>query len=150
MTDGARALLVAGVALAIILVRLALAAVRADPSSPARLVAELRLAQFAALVLTLSAGTYVGFALAQESTAGSGLDVALAVGFLVLAAIAVTRDPRMALTLLALAFAGHAGVDLLHGAGVLPQESLPGWYATACAVYDIGVAGVCYFPIVYR
>ena len=150
MTDGARALLVAGVALAIILIRLALAAVRADPGSPARLVAELRLAQFAAMMLMLSAGAYIGFALAQESTAGSGLDVALAVGFLVVASIAVTRDPRLALTLLALAFAGHAGVDLLHGAGILPSESMPGWYATACAVYDVGVAGVCYFPIVYR
>ena len=93
MTDSARALLVAGAALAIILVRLALVAVRADPSSPARLVAELRLAQFAAMMLTLDAGVYVGFALAQESTAGSGLDIALAVGFLVLASIAVTRDP---------------------------------------------------------
>ncbi len=150
MTDGARALLVAGIALAIILVRLALAAVRADPDSPARLVAELRLAQFAAMMLTLSAGTYVGFALAQESAAGSGMDVALAVGFLIGASIAVTRDPRPALTLLALAFAAHAGVALLHGAGILPSESMPPWYATACAVYDVGVAGVCYFPIVYR
>ena len=52
--------------------------------------------------------------------------------------------------LLALAFAGHAGVDLLHGAGILPPESMPPWYATACAVYDVGVAGVCYFPRVYR
>ena len=150
MTDGARALLVAGIALAIILVRLAAAAVRADPDSPARLVAELRLAQFAAMMLALDAGTYVGFALAHESTAGSGIDVALAVGFLIAASVAAARDPRLALTLLALAFAAHAGVNLLHGAGVLPSESMPPWYATACAVYDVGVAGVCYFPIVYR
>ena len=150
MTDSARALLVAGIALAVILVRLALAAVRADPSSPARLVAELRLAQFAAMMLALFAGVYIGFALAQESAAGSGLDVALAVGFLVVASMAVTRDPGTALTLLALAFAGHAGVDLLHGAGILPSESMPPWYATACAVYDGGGAGVCYSPRVYR
>ena len=150
MTDGSRALLVAGVALAIILVRLALGAVRADPSSPARLVAELRLAQFAAMMLMLSAGAYIGFALAQESTAGSGLDIALAVGFLLAASIAATRDPRVALPLVALAFAAHAGVDLLHGAGMLPAESMPPWYATACAVYDVAVAGVCYFPRVYR
>ena len=150
MTDSARALLVAGAALAIIVVRLALAAVRADPDSPARLVAELRLAQFAALVLTLSAGVYVGFALAQESTAGSGLDVALAVGFLVSASLAVTRPPRTALALVALAFAGHAGVALLHGGGMLPSASMPHWYATACAVYDVGVAGACCLPIVYR
>ena len=150
MTDSARVLLVAGTALAIILVRLALAAVRADPGSPSRMVAELRLAQFAALVLTLSAGSYVGFALAQESAAGSGLDVALAVGFLVSAAVAVTRAPRTALILLAVAFAGHAGVDLLHGAGLLPSDSMPPWYATACAVYDVGIAGVCCLPLVYR
>ena len=150
MTDTARVLLVAGVALAIMLVRLALAAVRADPSSPARLVAELRLAQFAAMMLALFAGVYVGFALAQESTAGSGLDIALAIGFLVLASVAATRDPPTALTLVALAFAAHAGVGLLHGAGMLPTESMPPWYATACAVYDVGVAGVCYFPRVYR
>ena len=150
MTDSARVLLVAGAALAIILVRLALAAVRADTGSPSRMVAELRLAQFAALVLTLSAGSYVGFALAQESAVGSGLDVALAVGFLVSAAVAVTRAPRTALILLAVAFAGHAGVDLLHAAGRLPSESMPHWYATACAVYDVGIAGVCCLPIVYR
>lgn len=150
MTDSALALLVAGAALAIILVRLALIAVRADPSSPARLIAELRLAQFAAMMLTLVAGVYVGFALAQESIAGSGLDIAFAVGFLVVASIAVTRDPGTALTLLALAFAAHAGVSLLHGAGILPQDSMPPWYATACAVYDVGVAGICYSPRVYR
>lgn len=150
MTDSARVLLVAGTALAIILVRLALVAVRADTGSPSRMVAELRLAQFAALVLTLSAGSYVGFALAQESAAGSGLDVALAVGFLVSAAVAVTRAPRTALILLAVAFAGHAGVDLLHVAGLLPSEAMPHWYATACAVYDVGIAGVCCLPIVYR
>ena len=150
MTDGSRALLVAAAALAIILVRLALAAVRSDPSSPARLVAELRLAQFAAMVLMLSAGVYIGFALTHEETTGSGLDIALAVGFLVVASIAVTRDPRTALTLLALAFAAHAGLDLLHGAGMLPPAAMPGWYATASAVYDVGVAGLCYFPIVYR
>lgn len=150
MTDGARALLVAGAALAIILARLALAAAKTDPSSPARLVAELRLAQFAALVLTLNAGVYVGFALAQESTPGSGLDIALAVGFLLSASMAVTRAPRTALSLMALAFAGHAGVALLHGAGVLPSASMPHWFATGCAVYDVGVAGACCLPLVHR
>ena len=150
MTDATRALLVAGAALALALLRLSVIATNADPASPQRLVAELRLAQFAALLLVLTAGVYIGFALAHESATGSGLDVALGVGFLVLAAVAVTRAPGLALTLLAVAFASHAVVDLLHSAQVLPAEALPGWYATACAIYDVAIAAVCYLPIVRR
>ncbi len=150
MTDAARAFLVAAIALAIATIRLSVIATTADPASPQRLIAELRLAQFAALLLVLTAGVYIGFALAHESTTGSGLDVALGVGFLVLASVAISQSPRRALTLLAVGFAGHAVVDLLHGARVLPAEALPNWYATACAIYDVAIAAVCYLPIVRR
>jgi hypothetical protein len=150
MTDAVRALLVASIALAIAVIRLSVNATRADTGSPQRLIAELRLAQFAALLLVLTAGVYVGFALAHASDTGSGLDVALGVGFLVVASVAVTQDPGLALTLLAVAFAGHAGVDLLHSADILPAGSLPDWYGTACAMYDVGIAAVCYLPIVRR
>ena len=150
LTDAELALIIASVVMALALVRLSLAASRADPTAPDRLVAELRLAQFAALILVLTAGVYVGFALAHGSSQGSGIDVALAVGFLVLASLAVTQEPGAALTMLALGFAGHAAVDLLHGAGALPSDALPNWYSTACAIYDVGIAGVCYLPMVRR
>ena len=150
MTDAVLALIVASAALALALIRLSRHAMQEDASSPQRLVAELRLAQFAALVLVLTAGVYIGFALAHAPASGSGLDVALGVGFLVLASVAVTQDPGLALTLLAAAFAGHAVVDLLHSAAVLPADALPDWYGTACAIYDVAVAAVCYLPIVRR
>ena len=150
MTDGTRALVVAFLAVAIAIIRLALIALRAEPGTPARLVAELRLAQFAALVLVLSAGTYIGSALTQDPTTGSGLDVALAVGFLILAAVAVNQDPRLALTLIAGAFVAHAAIDLLHGSGALPGEALPQWYARTRAIYDVALAAVCYVPILRR
>ena len=150
MTDAARALLAAGTALVLALLRMSVIATRADPFSPLRLVAELRLAQFSASLLVLTAGVYIGFALAHESTSGSGMDVALGVGFLVLASVAVTLDPGRALTVLAAAFAGHAVVDVLHSVGILPAEALPNWYATACATYDVAIAAVCYLPIVRR
>ena len=70
-------------------------------TSPDRLVAELRLAQFAALLLVLTAGAYIGFAVANETVVGVGLDIAFAVGFLVVAASTLVRDPRQALTILA-------------------------------------------------
>ena len=124
MTDAVRTLLVACTALAIAMIRLSVIAMKADPASPARLIAELRLAQFSAFLLVLTAGVYVGFALAQTSTTGSGLDVALGVGFLLLASVAVTQAPGRALTLLAVAFVAHAVIDLCHAAGILPAEAL--------------------------
>ena len=150
VTDATLALLVAGVALALATARLSMVAMQPDPTAPERLIAELRLAQFSALVLVLSAGVYIGFALTQPATSGSGLDVALGVGFLVLASAAITQAPARALTLLAIAFAGHAVVDLLHGARILPADALPDWYSTACAIYDVAIAALCYLPIVRR
>lgn len=120
------------------------------PASPERLVAELRLAQMAALLLTLTAGAYIGFAVIRETEPGVGLDIALAVGFLLVAALTMVRDPRQALTIIALAFLGHAVLDIAHRPGLLPEALAPRWYAVGCAVYDVFMAAVCYLPVLRR
>lgn len=119
-------------------------------SSPERLVEELRLAQMAALLLTLTAGAYIGFAVVREYEPGVGLDIALAVGFLVVAAFSMIREPRQALTMIALAFAAHAVLDVAHRPGLLPEALAPRWYAVGCAVYDVIVGAVCYLPVLRR
>lgn len=119
-------------------------------TSPQRLVAELRLAQIAALLLTLIAGAYIGLAVVRENEPGVGLDIALAVGFMVVAAWTMMRDPRQALTILALAFAAHALVDIAHRPGLLPDGLAPRWYAIGCAIYDAYLGALCYFPILRR
>lgn len=119
-------------------------------ASPERLIAELRLAQMAALLLTLSAGAYIGFAVARENDPGVGLDVALAVAFMLVAAVTMLRDPRQALTIVALAFAAHAVVDIGHRPGLLPDGLAPRWYAVGCAVYDVFIGAVCYLPVLRR
>lgn len=119
-------------------------------SSPDRLVAELRLAQFAALLLAMTAGAYIGFAVNFENHTGVGLDVALAVGFLVVAATTLVRDPRQALTILALAFAAHAVVDVAHRPGLLVDGIAPRWYLIGCAIFDVYIGALCYFPILRR
>lgn len=119
-------------------------------SSPQRLVEELRLAQMAALLLTLTAGAYIGFAVVREYEPGVGLDIALAVGFLVVAAFSMIREPRQALTMIALAFAAHAVLDVAHRPGLLPEALAPRWYAVGCAVYDVIVGAVCYLPVLRR
>jgi hypothetical protein len=119
-------------------------------SSPDRLISELRLAQFGALLLAMTAGAYIGMAVTHETLLGVGLDVALAMGFLVTSAVTLLRDPRQALTILALGFVAHALVDVAHRPGLLPEGLAPSWYAIGCAVFDLFIGALCYFPLLSR
>lgn len=150
MSEALRTMLVAFGALAAGFTWQAARAATIPASDPHRLVAELRLAQLAALLLTLAAGAYIGFAVVREHDPGVGLDIALAIGFLVVSAWTMMKDPRQALTILALAFAAHALVDILHRPGLLPEALAPRWYAIACAVYDVYIGALCYLPILRR
>ena len=150
MSEGLRTLLVAAVAFGAGFSFQSLKTAAIPISSPERLIAELRLAQIAALLLTLSAGAYLGFAAANEAVTGVGLDIALSVGLFVLAAYTLTCDPRQALTLLALGFATHAIIDIAHRPGMLPEEIAPRWYTVGCASYDLLIGALCYFPILRR
>lgn len=150
MSEGLRTLLVAAVALGVGFSFQSIRTASIPISSPERLVSELRLAQIAALLLTLSAGAYLGFAAANEARTGVGLDIALSGGLFVLAAYTLTCDPRQALTLLALAFAAHAIIDIAHRPGMLPDGIAPHWYTVGCASYDVLIGALCYFPILRR
>ncbi len=129
---------------------LALGAGRAEPTSGRRLVAELRLAQFSAVLLALAAAVPMGFALGHDHVPGTGLVVAIAAGCFVVAALVTTWEPARALTALAAAWVAHALADLAHAGGLLPPEIVPGWYPPAGATYDVLVAALCYLPVLRR
>ena len=150
VTEGLRTLAVAFLGLAAGFTWYAVRTAMVPTNSPDRLVAELRLAQFAALMLCLVAGAYIGFAIAREEQVGVGFDITLAVGFLVVAATTLVRDPRQALTILALAFAAHAILDVAHQPGLLTPGIAPRWYSISCAVYDVYIGALCYLPILRR
>lgn len=150
MTQTVQTILVAAVAVAAGLTWQSVRAAAIPVASPDRLVAELRLAQIAALLLALTAGAYLGFAAAHAARAAGGLDVALAVGFFLVAASTLVRDPRSALTILAIAFAAHALVDASLRPGGLPDGIAPGWYAIGCAVFNVYIGVVVYLPILRR
>lgn len=150
MSEGLRTLLVAAVAFGVGFSYQSLRTAAIPTSSPERLIAELRLAQIAALLLALSAGAYLGFAATHPERTGVGLDIALSVGFFVLAAYTLTCDPRQALTLLAIGFGAHALVDIAHRPGMLPDGIAPDWYSVGCASYDVVIGALCYFPILRR
>ena len=150
MSEAARTVLIAFGALAAGFTWLSARTASIPAVAPQRLIAELRLAQVAALLLALIAGAYVGLAVVRESEPGVGLDVALAVGFMIVGAWTMMRDPRQALTILAIAFAAHALVDIAHRPGLLPDALAPRWYAIGCAIYDAYIGALCYFPLLRR
>ena len=151
MTEAVRTVAVAFLGLAVGFTWYALRTAFIPTASPDRLVAELRLSQLAALLLSMTAGAYVGLAVAHDGTLpGVGFDVALAVGFFVLAATTLVRDPRQALTILALGFAAHALFDVAHRPGWLADGIAPRWYLAGCAVYDLFIGALCYLPILRR
>jgi hypothetical protein len=119
-------------------------------SAPDRLVAELRLAQVAALVLALTAGASIGVAVGQADRTGITIEIALSLGFFVVASVAPFRDPREALVILAAAFAAHAVADVLHRPGLLTEGIAPQWYIVGCALADVGLGALCYLPVLRR
>jgi hypothetical protein len=150
LSEALRTVVVAFGGLAILFTWQSIRTAAIPTSSPQRLVEELRLAQVAALLLALTAGAYIGFAVVRENEPGVGFDIALAVGFLLVAALTMVRDPRQALTIIALAFAAHAVLDVAHRPGLLPDALAPRWYAIGCAVYDVVIGAVCYLPVLRR
>ena len=78
------------------------------------------------------------------------LEVALAMGFFTAAAVAPFRDPREALTILAVGFGAHAVADVMHRPGLLADGVAPQWYIVGCAVVDLVLGALCYLPVLRR
>jgi hypothetical protein len=119
-SDATRALLLGAATLTVAFGYLTWKTLRMPVQHPSRLVAELRLAQAAAVLLAFSAGLIAGLSAAHDTVPGAGLDMALAVVWCGLALMTLVRDATAALAWLALAFGGRALFDLLHLPGWLP------------------------------
>ncbi len=150
MTEGLRTVFVAAAVLTALFSWQSIRTASIAATSPERLVGELRLSQLGALLLCLSAGAYIGIAATHEVSLGVGLDVAMVVGFFLVAAWSMMQDPRAALTVLALAFAAHAVFAVAHRPGLLPDAVVPRWYTIGCAVYDVVIGALCYLPMLRR
>jgi hypothetical protein len=117
---------------------------RLDVGGPDRLVAQLRLAQWGALLLAAIAGISLGLTIAHDEGPFGSLEVALSAAFLIVAAVAMLREPRSALYVLAIAFVLHALFEIAHRPGALPSVA-PRWYAVGSSIYDVYIAAFCYW-----
>ena len=143
MIDPARVLALAAVLCGAAIASLAWTVSRFDPMSPDRLIGELRLARWAAVLLAAVGAISIGLALDHPGITGN-TDIALGVMFVGAAGLVLQREPREGLLFAALAFIAHALVNLAHRPGWLSPEVIPHWYAVGCAVYDIFLAALCY------
>jgi hypothetical protein len=132
------------------IVAFAMRAFAAPATSPDRLVAELRLAQVAALVLALLAGVSVGLAVGHAPRPDVTVEIALGGMLFLVAAIAPFQDPRLALTIVALGFAAHAVTDVMHRPGLLAPDLAAQWYFVGSACFDAVVGALCYLPLLRR
>lgn len=147
LSEGQRAIALVGVGLLVMLAWLTVRTLRMAAASPERLVGELRLSQVGGAVLGFTAAAFIGLVAAHSTIEGTGLVVALALGFLVVAITAPLRDPHEALSLVALAFVGHALLDVLYRPGLLPDALPPRWYILGCAIHNVFSAALCYLPV---
>lgn len=145
MTDTARVLLTAGVLSLSAIAALAWRTSRIDPDQPERLIGELRLSQWVAILLAATGGLPMGLAIAGATIATAHLDLAIGMVFVGLAGLILQREPRQALLLATGAFLLHAIVDIAHRPGWLSPDLVPRWFVIGCASYDILIAAICYW-----
>jgi hypothetical protein len=148
-SDATRTLALAGVTLVAAFAVLTAQTLRIPAQAPGRLVAELRLAQVGAVLLSFSAALLAGLSAAHDAVPGAGLDVAFAVLFCGLALMTLLRDAGSALAWLAGGFATRALLDLLHLAGWLPGPVSDQVIAGSALANGLAVA-CCVAPLVHR
>ena len=144
MSDPARVLVTAAVLSLLTVAMLAWRVARTSPDEPARLIGELRLAQWTAIVLAAVGAIPVGLSLFAQAEVASGVDAAIGIVMVGVAGFVLQRDPREALALLAGAFILHALLDLAHRPGWLSPTLAPRAYVVGCAVYNVCVAAICF------
>jgi len=86
----------------------------------------------AALLLTLIAGVYIGFAVNDGRMSRIMTESLVAITFVMFAVWALLNAPM----LLPLGYIAHAAWDFLHHTPVF-NVKMPKWYVPACVVYDV-------------
>ncbi len=143
MTETARVLLTAAVLSTVMLAVVARRLLQTAPRSPSRLVAQLHLSQWAALVLAVQGALTLGLAVAGEGGAGSAREAITGIVPIAVAVLVLRQEPRTALWLAAVTLGLHATLMFAHRPGWWSPELAPAWLWAGRAIYDLCVAVLC-------
>ena len=138
-------LLTAGVLSAIALATFAWRVTRIDVEDSDRLIGELRLMQWAGVMMAGVSAVPMGLALAATTAPLAHIDVAVAAIFVGLAGLVLQRDPREGLLLACFGFLAHALLDIAHRPGWLAPDLAPRWYTIGCAIHNVFLAAWCFW-----
>jgi hypothetical protein len=144
-SEAGRALVAGAATLVAALAVLTWQTLRIPGHAPHRVVAELRLAQAAAVLLAFSAAFLAGLGASAPGPAAA-LDMASAVLMAGVALMTLVRDPRAALAWIAAAFLGCAVLDLAHLLAWLPMVAAEAVLAGGL-VANLCAATCCVLPL---
>ncbi|HUF47047.1 MAG TPA: hypothetical protein VMM93_04465 [Vicinamibacterales bacterium] len=145
MTDTVRVLLSAAVLSLSAFAAFAWRVSRTEAAGPERLVGQLRLAQWAAVLLASTGGAAIGFAATQATIPMGTIDVTVAVLCVLLAGLVVMSEPRVGLLVAGAGFLAHALFDVAHRPGGLSDALMPRWFIVGAAAWDLSMSAICFW-----
>ena len=145
MNDTVRVLLVAGILSAAAVGALAWRVLGEDASSPERLVGELRLSRWVAVLVCALGAMMAGLALGSPTAPVANLDAAAGLVLVGVAGLILQREPSEGLFIGAIACAMHAVWNLAHRPDLLGDAEGLGWYRAGSATYAVCLAAVSYW-----
>jgi hypothetical protein len=119
--------------------------VRIDSRLPDRVVGELRLARWAGVLVAAVGGVWIGLSAARPDLPMAHLDASAGVIFVGLGGIVLQREPRDGLLFASGLFLVHALLNIAHRPGWLSTDVAPHWFTVGCAIYDVYLAGLCFW-----
>ncbi len=147
MTETARILLTVAILSAVVLASFVWRLTRPDRTAPQRLVDQLYLSQWAALLLAATGAVSIGLAVSAPAASGATVEVLVGLATIGVSLIVLRREPREALVALGILFLLHAVFDGAHQPTLIVADFVPRWWTIGSAMYDVYIAALCLVAI---
>ena len=150
VTETARILLtvaiLSGVALSAFVWRLT----RPSREPHERLVSQLHLSQWAALLLAAAGAVGIGQGVTAAAAPGAMVEASTGILALIVAAVVLRREPEQALLLAGGCLLLHGLFDWAHRTPLLTAAFVPDWWSVGSAIYDAYIAVLCVVAVLPR
>lgn len=143
VTETARVLLTAGILSAVALSSVVWRLMRQSGAPHEILIDQLRLSQWAALLLAGSGAAGIGMAVAAAAAPGAAVEATAGLMTMAASVVVLRREPPSALLVVGLLFLLHAAFDWAHRPAFLTPEFVPHWWSVGSATYDVYLATLC-------